>query len=275
MSDPLLSRDLRFADPTWLSKDPAALAWILDVVDELPEWDDHVAALLDFAFRMRLARLLRTHAGDGEFRKLNRTIRRVAHPIREKKLNALDVPYAVRWQVLVDLLEDRLAVMNREIPELVRSRRWVREILERIRHGQEVSQRDLLRSLPEEVEEANLSRILTLMEGWELVIRHRRKKEKFVSLGPRANELLEAYALPDLPSRAELEAKVTGLESEVAGLKRKIARLEKANIGELLRINPPLDSKRCYYEVPSDEESPRVRIPTRQESIPEAPGHSR
>ncbi|MEO5331915.1 MAG: hypothetical protein H7839_07805 [Magnetococcus sp. YQC-5] len=225
MNTPSKPVNLGYADPNWLAQSPVALSYILESVDTLPEWDEHTAGLLDYAYRVRLARLLRTHAEAEEFRELNQNILKVAHPIREQELNALDKPYAVRWLAFSDILEDRLSVLGLTVPDSVKQRRYVKEILEWILPQQEVAQQKLIDHF--KIEEANLSRILTVMEGWELVVRHRRKKEKFVTLGPRAHEVLDGYDSMAIRSRADMEQEMAHFKQEMAQLKRTNQELLK------------------------------------------------
>ncbi|MBF0261033.1 MAG: hypothetical protein HQL97_04210 [Magnetococcales bacterium] len=189
-SDPPFN--LRYALPLWLAQAPEALEQILDAVKQGAELDDHVAGLLDHAYRVRVARLLREHAEAQEFEQLNRHLLRVVHPRREERLNRLDKPYAARWRAFSDLLEDRLSVLATAIPDSVRQRRHVPEILDWIRNRGNVTQGELTAHFPA-IGAANLSRILTQLEGWELVVRQRYKKEKIIALGPRAQEVLEGY----------------------------------------------------------------------------------
>ncbi|MBF0184553.1 MAG: hypothetical protein HQM06_09210 [Magnetococcales bacterium] len=185
---------LRHAHPLWLAQAPApeALDQILAAVKQLTELDDHVGSLLDYAYRVRVSRLLRNHADAEEFDTLNRHLLRMIHPLRAAKFNALDKPYAVRWQTLSDLLEDRLSILETAIPEAIKNRRHVPEILQLLRERGQLSQSQVAAAFPQ-IGPSNLSRLMSQLEGWELVLRQRYKKEKIITLGPRAHEALPDY----------------------------------------------------------------------------------
>ncbi|MBF0427874.1 MAG: hypothetical protein HQL94_03055, partial [Magnetococcales bacterium] len=204
---------LRYADPTWLAQSPDALARIQIALDTLSEWDEHTASNLDYTYRVRLAHLLRTDATIEELRELNQHILNVDYHRWEKSLNALDKPYAARWLAFSDILEDRLAVMKSVIPASIKNRCHVQEILEWLQPRKAVPQKQLMNHL--NIEEASLSRTLTLLESWELVVRRRINKEKFVSIGHRAYEMLERVDTLAKPTRAELEQKIIHLEQQI------------------------------------------------------------
>ncbi|MBF0437601.1 MAG: hypothetical protein HQL93_00625 [Magnetococcales bacterium] len=204
---------LRYADPTWLAQSPDALAIIRTALDALSEWDEQDASNLDYTYRVRLAHLLGNHATIEELRELNQHILNVDYHRWEKSLNTLDKPYAARWLAFSDILEDRLAVMKSVIPASIKNRRHVREILEWLQYKKAVPQKQLMNHL--NIEEASLSRTLTLLESWELVVRRRINKEKFVSIGHRAYEMLERVDTLAKPTRAELEQKIIHLEQQI------------------------------------------------------------
>lgn len=230
-------QELRYADPAWLAQSSAALKWLDAALDRLCQWDEHSARILDQAYRERLARLLRTHAEAEDFRELNRNILRATSQDREKGLGTLDQPYAVRWLAFSDILDDRLLLLGSTIPEALKERPHVRKILEFLDSQQEVAQQELGNL---DIGEANLSRILSVLEGWEVVVRHRRQREKFVSLGPRANELLDGFGPINRPSQAEQEREITRLREENARVEAENAQLKRrANQGLMLLCPVP------------------------------------
>ncbi|MBF0095994.1 MAG: hypothetical protein HQM04_00270 [Magnetococcales bacterium] len=237
---------LRYAHPLWLAQAPEALEQILRAVKGMTEFDDHEAGLLDHAYRVRLARLLRDHAGAEEFDALNQHLLRVIHPLREEKFNALDKPYAVRWRAFSDLLEDRLSVLDTAIPEGVKNRLYVPEILDLLRVRGKMTQQQVAEAFPQ-IGPSNLSRILTQLEGWELVVRQRYKKEKIIALGPRAQEMLTDY--DPLESEASEEVKVLMRGSDIQTTQKLSERAREPSTKRGVECIPPVNmSKECWDE---------------------------
>ncbi len=182
-----MSLDLTTADPLWLAR-AASLEEILEAVNRVTTWREPAARLLDFAYRQRISWLLRHRGSFEEMAALARHINRVAqHPRRQPALEALKQPYASRWRAYQDLLEDRLAAREQEIPASVKNRRHIAEIVDWIRREQRVPQKAVQNRF--DLGTANLSRILTLLEEWEVVMRHKSGRDNFLTPGPRAGEI--------------------------------------------------------------------------------------
>ena len=153
--------DLNDTDAVWLAQAPG-LPEILEAVNRVDQWHERLAEALDFAYRVRFSQTLMNHPATEEMEALVLHLEEVAHhPRRERVLESMDLPYASRWRMLREVLEDRLAVREQAIPEIVVKRRYVREILEKIRDETRVSQQRLVADLG--LGSANLSRILGLL----------------------------------------------------------------------------------------------------------------
>lgn len=182
-----MSFDLNDADASWLAQAPG-LDEIMEAVKNAKVWRHTMTEALDFAYRCRFARMLMNHPSSEEMEELAEHLYGVIDHLGGNCVGFWDTDHLVRWDMLRDILEDRLAVRDEAIPEMVIKRRYVREILEKIRANGSVSHNFLIDKLG--IEPGKLPRIIALMVGWELVIEDRTKKEKCLSLGPRAGEVL-------------------------------------------------------------------------------------
>lgn len=190
--------DLDEVAPSWLALVPD-LRDILNVVDTIQpdQWHKRLAETLDFAYRVRFARVLMNHPSTEEMEALALHLEDVADdPDRAAKLDAMAIPYASRWRMLRNVLEDRLAVRELAVPETVTQRRQIRPILEQLRTEGRLSQQQLIDQF--QLTGASLSRTLGLMEGWELVVRDKMAKEQWLFLGPRAGEAISPVDRPKI-----------------------------------------------------------------------------
>ncbi|HAT50440.1 MAG: hypothetical protein HQL07_03025 [Nitrospirae bacterium] len=188
--------NLNEVSPAWLALVPD-LQDILNAVRAIPpdRWRERLAEVLDFAYRVRFARILMNHPATREMEALALHLEDVADDAdRAATLDALSIRYASRWRMLRNVLEDRLAVRECSIPEIVTQRRKVRPILEEIRAKNRLSQQQLTDQFG--LEGAELSRIFGLLEGWELVVRDKMAEEQWLFLGPRAGEVIGSNVVP-------------------------------------------------------------------------------
>ncbi|MBF0436348.1 MAG: hypothetical protein HQL77_13365 [Magnetococcales bacterium] len=207
--------DLNKAAPAWLALVPS-LQDILKAVDTIQpgQWHERLAELLDFAYRVRFARIMMNHPSTEEMEALALHLEDIADdPGRAAKLDAMEMPYASRWRMLRNVLEDRLAVRELPVPEIVSQRRKIRDILEILRKDGRLSQQQLENDF--QWADAELSRILGLLEGWELVMRDKMAKEQWLFLGPRAGEVI---------SLAEIVVNVELLPSQQTNTKQNPQR---------------------------------------------------
>jgi hypothetical protein len=186
-----MSIDLTSSDPVWLGQ-TAKLDDILAAVNGVEEWQEYMVRSLDLAYRIRLSHLLRNRASSEDMANLAVHIENVArHPKREKMLNSFSLPYASRWRILQDILEDRLSARDHKIPDEVKKRRFVPEILAEINLYKMVLQKKLCAKI-KGLEPANFTRILNMLEKWELVSRQKNGRKNYLTLGPRADEVLQS-----------------------------------------------------------------------------------
>ncbi|MEO5330005.1 MAG: hypothetical protein H7829_17375 [Magnetococcus sp. THC-1_WYH] len=200
--------------PAWLALVPD-LQDILNAVRAIPpdRWRERLAEVLDFAYRVRFARILMNHPATREMEALALHLEDVADDSdRAATLDALSIRYASRWRMLRNVLEDRLAVRELAIPEIVTQRHKVHFILEKLRAENRLSQQQLTDQFG--LEGAELSRILGLLEGWELVVRNKMAEEQWLFLGPRAGEVIGSNVIP-FPRRGVIPGSETRNVKEV------------------------------------------------------------
>lgn len=93
----------------------ALLSDLMESIQKIDRMNDRQAEVLDYIYRHRLVRLLRTvNRGEGsaaELEELYEHLDRVAHPSRLNQLNSLEKPYGARWTAYQDILEHRLAAL--------------------------------------------------------------------------------------------------------------------------------------------------------------------
>ncbi|ABK45791.1 regulatory protein, MarR [Magnetococcus marinus MC-1] len=185
--------DFNHVDPAWVAEVPelSEILQSIEATDPLA-LSGPLAETLDYVYRVRFARLLMGHPATEDMEALALHMESVAVvPRRAKQLSAT---HKDRWQMLRDVLEDRMAVRALSIPKAVKTRPHVLPILRLIRDTGGMTQQALQEQLA--LQPANLSRILTMLEGWELVVRNRVGKQNWLSLGPRAGEMLQPAQAP-------------------------------------------------------------------------------
>lgn len=219
--------DLNEAAPAWLALAPD-LQDIEQAVNAIQpdQWHKRLAETLDFAYRVRFARILMNHPSTEEMEALALHLEDVADdPDRAAKLDSMAIPYASRWRMLRNVLEDRLAVRELPVPQMVIQRRPIQPILERLRTENRLSQQQLVDQF--QLTGANLSRIIGLMEGWELVVRDKMAEEQWLFLGPRAGEVIslaEAQSSSVDHPKTKPSSKVVGIPGAVRCYTEKILK---------------------------------------------------
>lgn len=190
-----MSFDLNDADPAWLARVPS-LPEILEAVNNVDEWSSRLARALDFAYRVRVTLTFMCHSSTEDMEELALHLEEVAHhPRREAIFESMRVPYASRWRVMREILEGRIQARGEAIPETVIKRHHMRDILEKISDGTRIPHQLLADDLG--LDPSNLSRILWLMAGWEVISWDRVKNT--VDLGSRAGEVIK---LPHIPAES-------------------------------------------------------------------------
>ncbi len=195
--------DLNRAAPAWLALEPD-LHDLLNAVNAIPpdQWQERLADVLDFAYRVRFARIMMNHPSTEEMEALALHLEDVADdPVRAAKLDSMEKPYASRWRMLRNVLEDRLAVRELAVPELIVKR--LRPILEQISKEECLSQQQLLDRV--DLKNVDQSRTFSLLEGWELVICDKMTEKKRFFLGPRAGEVID-LAIPERKNKGSVDS---------------------------------------------------------------------
>jgi len=150
----------------WIDK--ASLDALYDAIREIETWTDDEAGFVDGIYMARTEDLIRhtnletaKRAGD-----LQDHIARVSHDGVRDQLNALNEPYAARWQVYTDLLEG--VIERADVPLDLLGRKHVVQVLERlVRANGRLPQGELDMI----ANEGQRSSLLKLMEHWELIAR--------------------------------------------------------------------------------------------------------
>lgn len=160
-------------------------------VRAIADWDDRQAQVLDHLYRQRLLRLISSREPlaqqQEELRTLIDHLERVTHESRSERLNALEQPYATRWETYRDILTSRLAALESQAPGQVRERHHVERILRTIAEAGTIRQQELLETLG--LRPANLTRILNILEANLLIERRTVGREKAISLGLAAEDI--------------------------------------------------------------------------------------
>lgn len=137
-----------------------------------------VVEAVDYAIRHTVIRLLLRNADDSELEATNDAIRRLIPVSREQELHT----WAVRWAAFADVLAGRLAARANQRPAEARQLAHAEEILNLLTDRTDLSQTEIAQEL--NLKEANLSRILGVLEANDLITRRVVGREKQVRLGP-------------------------------------------------------------------------------------------
>jgi hypothetical protein len=137
-----------------------------------------VLEAVDYAVRHSVIRLLVRQADDAELEAANDAIRRLVPVSREEELST----WVIRWRAFADLLEGRLAARANQRPAEARKLAHAEEILDLLAERPDLSQADIAREL--KLKEANLSRILAVLEAHDLITRRVVGREKQARLAP-------------------------------------------------------------------------------------------
>ncbi|MEZ5583079.1 MAG: MarR family transcriptional regulator [Candidatus Competibacteraceae bacterium] len=161
----------------------ADLDELLHAVRSIEQWQDRHAQVLDYIYCHRLLRLLRTRAPLTEAIALYDHLAHVNHARRRAELNGLEQRrYAERWRAYQDLLDDQITVLSSDVPQQALQRTHALEIVALVKSGQATTQQAIQEQLG--LKEANLSRILKLLEANELIVRRKKGRENHLLPGP-------------------------------------------------------------------------------------------
>ncbi len=173
----------------------ATLGDLWETIRGTISWTEREAEVLDFIYRFRLIRLLRTRAHSAavraDLRALHEHLEGVVHPVRSEALNHLEKPYAARWAAYREIVENRLAAIESPAPASFLNRAHVREILVLIRQGRVRNQHEIEQTL--DLKAPNVTRILKIMEVHEIIERRAVGREKILLPGPKGELLLAEY----------------------------------------------------------------------------------
>ncbi len=133
---------------------------------------------VDYAVRHSVIRLLVSTADDSELEAANDSIRRLIPVAREEELKT----WVIRWGAFADLLEARLAALANQRPAQARKLAHADQILDLLAEEPSLPQTEIAKRLG--LKEANLSRILAVLEAHDLITRRVVGREKHVRLAP-------------------------------------------------------------------------------------------
>lgn len=177
------NKQLKYCHPHWLATHGDALDHILKHVRQ-PEFvaDDHILGMLDYAYRVRVSRLLRNHASLDAFNVLNRHLLQMTRPMFESKIRRR---YMVRWKAFSDLLEDRISVLMTPLPLRIKDDDRAMAMLKFICDNGPVTMAQIIEAFTEQYMLGSILRRLKQLSGWEMIITIR--GNTYIK-GPRADE---------------------------------------------------------------------------------------
>lgn len=168
----------------------ASIDDLTETVMNTDTWEERQAQVLDYIYRQRLVRLIRTaKRGEStlkELRAFAEHLDKTTHPSRIKKLHNLTKPYGARWVAYLDILESRVAALESDAPDHLMNRKNVKDILALILENETVSRKHIREKL--NLQPANLTRILNMMEASELIESRKVGREKIFSPGANSTE---------------------------------------------------------------------------------------
>jgi DNA-binding transcriptional ArsR family regulator len=162
----------------------ATLKDLLETVRVIDSWEERQAEVLDFIYRLRVVRLIRSKADSDALIEMIRHLDKVTHPRRVSQLNGLKKAYGDRWMAYMDILDTRLAALQSGVPARLLARRNVREILELVLARGEIRRSEIGEAF--NLKPANLTRILNMMAAAELIECRVKGREKRVLPGANA-----------------------------------------------------------------------------------------
>lgn len=162
--------------------DPAAL---LNAIEQITDWDGRPARILDKAYRVILARLLRSRAPVAELSAWSDHLARVTARSRAEILNQ-EGNYAHRWIAFRDLLEARIAMLRVEVPQSILANPQYAGIVRFVLNNHTVTQSQIGELCLSDTGRANLTRVLNILEAHELIERRRYGRPNRIVPGAKA-----------------------------------------------------------------------------------------
>ncbi|MBF0162574.1 MAG: hypothetical protein HQL88_09830 [Magnetococcales bacterium] len=193
-----MSIDLASDDPFTLANE-ATLDELWAAVQAVESWTEDAAERLDHVYRVRVATLLRTQASTDELATWSGHLEWVTHPDLMEALEHLGKPYISRWRAFQDLLDDRLAVREYPVDDLLLQLPHVQDVLRRVADGRIRTDAELQQYVTG-LEDDQISENLQALEQWELIRHCVAGGERCVTLGFRSADLPEGY-LQDISTR--------------------------------------------------------------------------
>lgn len=148
-----------------------------DLIERADEFPPEALEAVDYAVRNTVVRLLVRAAEDDELMAAYDDLRGLVPPSREQEL-AVWVP---RWRAFADLLDTRLGVLATREPEGALRFAHAPEILELVQREPGLTQAEI--GQRRGLKPANLSRILGILEAYELIERRNSGRERRVHPG--------------------------------------------------------------------------------------------
>jgi DNA-binding transcriptional ArsR family regulator len=131
---------------------------------------------VDYALRHTVVRLLVRNAGEEELEEVYGDLRALVPLDREEELQ----PWSLRWRGFADLVDARLATLAGRNPDHARRLAHAPQILRILEGSPGLTQVELGDAMG--LKPANLSRILSILEGHDLIHRRKVGREKRVFL---------------------------------------------------------------------------------------------
>jgi len=162
---------------------------ILSAVRGVTQWTNDIARKLDVYFLHHTIRLLRVSTSSATLLDFSAHLARVAHPGRSAALDSLELHYAERWLAWRDLIDARTEAMAAPVGAAVKSRTHLVKALDLLAgNGGTMAQSEIGTQL--NLKGPNLTRVMNLLEGAEMIERNKEGREKIVTLTPPGKALV-------------------------------------------------------------------------------------
>ncbi len=166
----------------------ASLSDLMETIRNADRIDERQAQVLDYVYIYRVIRLIRfARRGENSTRELEdlfEHLDRVTHPRWLALLKNPERPYGARWTAYRDILENRLGALLSQVPERLLKRAHVEEILHLITKEKSISRKKIGKVLG--LKQANLTRVLHMMEANELIDCHPIGRKIILTAGANA-----------------------------------------------------------------------------------------
>ena len=173
---------------------------VLTALRDIEQWTDDIARKLDVYFLHHTIRLLRVSTIHETLLDFAEHLARAAHPRRSETLNGLDKCYADRWLAWRDLVDARAEAMSAPVENAVKNRTHLMTVLKLLAdNGDSMPQSEIGKAL--HINSPNLTRVMNMLEGAEMIERSKEGREKIVRLTAAGRALVVVQPVADQQSQ--------------------------------------------------------------------------